>query len=87
MAEVGIETKSGLAIETVFVDRFYVRVNGNLTKIVFSELVKDAGDVPRSALMLTTENAVTLANLILSVVQKNKEAQSANTASPSVSDG
>ena len=81
MPQYEIETKAGVETATVFIDRFYVRVNGSLTKLVFSELVAGAGDIPRSAIMLSTDNAVAFAELLLDLVRKNREAK-AQTATP-----
>ena len=76
------ETKlsPGADLTSAYASYFHVRVTPNITRIVFGDNVP--GEPPRfhTALVVTTENALILADLIQKIAKENRE----KNASPAV---
>ena len=65
----------GSYLPAVYSDRFTIAVGEPLTRLAFGEAVTPKEINYRSVLIMTTRDAVALANLILEIVEKRKTEQ------------
>jgi hypothetical protein len=59
-----------MTLPAVYADRFNVQSSPEVTRITFAEAFATGTDHYRMAVVLTTENALILANLLVELIQK-----------------
>jgi hypothetical protein len=66
----------------IFVNRFWISVNQATTRIVLGDAVWGTDAAPRSAVVMHTSDAATLAQLILDTIKKHQEFQASQIGTP-----
>jgi hypothetical protein len=60
-------------VPSAFANRFYVSVSPTITRITFCDTTPDGNETPHTGMVMTTTDALTLANLIKQLSDENRK--------------